>query len=139
MQYMHTCVNINELMKYISFTLYFSAKVKITAIQKTWILGDTFLQRIYHSYDTLRDRARRSAGKMETPYLLDAYTVSSHVMGELNGINSPAARVQNCLIRKLNTCTNMPRFIVIVVIMISSRKRKRSHEDESRNNWMVDQ
>ena len=94
--------------------MYFSVKVKVLAIQKVWILGDTFLQKIYHSYDTLRDRARRSRGKMETPYLLDAYTVSSHVMEELNGIHSPAARIQNCLIHKLDTCKNMPRFIVVI-------------------------
>ena len=100
-----------------SFSFYvniFAAKVKVTVIQKVWLIGDAFLQRIYHSYGTLRDQARISRGKLKKPYLLDAYTVSSHIMGELNGIQSTAARMQNCLVRQLDTTINMPRYIVFI-------------------------
>ena len=55
-----------------------------------------------------------SSPKLTTPYMLDQYTVSSHIMGEINGISSPAARIQNCLIRQLDKCQTLPRFIVFV-------------------------
>ena len=86
-------------------------------IQTTWLIGDNFLQRIYHAYGSLRDQAKNSEDKKareSAPYMLDQYTISSHVMGEVNGIQSVAAHIQNCLIRQLNKCKSMPRFVVFI-------------------------
>ena len=68
----------------------------------------------YHSYSTLRQLAENSNPKRQRPYLLNYYRVSSHVMGTINGIKSPAARIQNCLAKQINDCKYMPRMIVIL-------------------------
>ena len=94
------------------FCIIFS--VEGSVIQQVWIVGDEFLQKNYHSYTTLREMAFSNKPNRRPLYLLDAYTVSSHILGNANGIRSPATRIQNCLVRQLNMCKSMPHLIIIV-------------------------
>ena len=49
------------------------------------------------------------------PYLLDYYRTSSHVTKEdANDTESSSARIQNCVVRQLNLCHSMPRFIIVI-------------------------
>ena len=55
-----------------------------------------------------------SSEDVKPPYLTEHYNVTSHTMGNINGITIAASRIQNCIMRQLNICKTMPHFVIMV-------------------------
>ena len=85
--------------------------MNITAVQDAWLIGDSFLRSTYHCYSAMHKKAKLV--NAEGLYLTEHYNISSHTMGDANGIRIAAARIQNAAIHQLNNCKTMPRMIII--------------------------
>ena len=89
--------------------------VNLPAVQDVWLIGDQFLHSTYHQYALMHKKAKMSSsGDVKPPYLTEHYNVTSHTMGDINGITIAMSRIQNCIMSQLNNCKTMPRFIIIV-------------------------
>ena len=120
--------------------------MNVQAIQEAWIIGDDFLRSAYHAYSSMYKRMKR-AGE-SSPYILEHYNTSSHVMGDINGIKLAASRIQNCVVRQLNACKTMPRMIIIIPdydVLITNLSVIEEYEFGARHicseitKWLVDE
>ena len=93
---------------------YAFVSVNLTAVQEAWFVGDEFLRSVYHYYPALQRKLRRQEKQNDGLFIFGYYNVSTYTMGESNGIRIAATRIQNSVVRLLNNCKSMPRFIFII-------------------------
>ena len=96
-----------------------------------WLIGDEFLNKVYHILPEIRVQAR--ANKTPFPYIYDYYNLHCYTPNPVTMINSTLARDVNCLIKALNESLKLPKLIVFILdtdlidyIMITANSERKS-------------
>ena len=77
------------------------------------MIGDAFLDQMYHAFQELRTEARDGHAAM--PYIQDYYNVNKFTQNQLSSNKSVPARIVNSVIDALNMhSTKMPRILLII-------------------------
>ena len=97
----------------LSFLLSLTDNVK--ALFDAWFIGDTFLQDLAQTYETIRQKAEKSRGDKDKMYLLQYYNVKTGYKRLSIGVRRASARILNSLIDLLNEEHKLPRFLVVIV------------------------
>ena len=85
---------------------------EVRALKSLWILGDKFVNEIFHALPGIKTEAITSKSKI--PYVYETYNVFCFAANPLSHVRNALARLTNALIKALNDHNQLPRFILVV-------------------------
>ena len=86
----------------------------IPAKNDAWIIGDEFVNKIYHSFQHMRDSARTDRRSGPGPYLFNYYNISCFTPNPKSVLRDVLARLVNCFIKALNNAKRLPRLVIVI-------------------------
>ena len=90
----------------------FAGSKPVSAFKDLWIIGDKFLNEIYHALPAIKLAAKEADEK--TPYIYNQFNIKCYTSKPQSGNSSIPARLVNCMIKAMNELEKLPRIILII-------------------------
>ena len=85
---------------------------QIQALNDVWIIGDSFVNEVYHVFQKMRDDARMD--RRPLPYMYQQYNVACYTPNPKSVLKDVLARLVNCFIKALNNAKKLPRLVLVI-------------------------
>ena len=91
----------------------------MVAVKDLWIIGDDYINEIYHAFPALNAEAKKSKAEgkdAKPPYCFSFYNVHCFTSNPASTTTTASvpARLVNCLIKALNKNNYLPCFVIVI-------------------------